>query len=68
MCEIVTRLLLSISLSDTRFINSHLMFLHVGYPFVRSASVMAQSFPNVWIDFAQVIPWEVVTSQAYLMM
>ena len=46
-------------LSDTRFVNSHLMFLHVGYPFVRSASVMAQSFPFVWIDFAQVLPWQV---------
>jgi predicted TIM-barrel fold metal-dependent hydrolase len=34
------------------------MFLHVGYPNVRSASVMAQSYPNVWIDLAQVLPWE----------
>lgn len=46
-------------LSDKRYVNSHLMFLHVGYPHVRSASVMAQSFPNVWIDLAQVLPWEV---------
>lgn len=46
-------------LIDKRFLNSHLMFLHVGYPNVRSASVMAQSFPNVWIDLAQVLPWEV---------
>jgi len=46
-------------LNDARFVNSHLMFLHVGMPFVRSASVMAQTYPNVWIDFAQVLPWEV---------
>ena len=53
-------------LNDTRFVNSHLMFLHVGYPFVRSASVMAQSYPNVWIDFAQVLPWEVINFPSIL--
>ena len=47
-------------LNDVRFVNSHLVFLHVGMPFVRSASVMAQTYPNVWIDFAQVLPWEVI--------
>ncbi|MCC8060426.1 MAG: amidohydrolase family protein [Clostridiales bacterium] len=47
-------------LGDTRFVNSHLVFLHVAYPFVRSASVMAATYPNVWIDFAQVLPWEVI--------
>ena len=53
-------------LNDTRFVNSHLMFLHVGFPFVRSASVMAQSYPNVWIDFAQVLPWEVINFPSIL--
>lgn len=47
-------------LADKRFLNSHLVFLHAGYPNVRGASAMAQSFPNVWIDLAQVLPWEVV--------
>jgi len=47
-------------LNDSRFLNSHLVFLHVGYPDVRAASVMAQTYPNVWIDLAQVLPWEVV--------
>lgn len=47
-------------LNDVRFVNSHLVFLHVGFPFVRSASIMAQTYPNVWIDFAQVLPWQVM--------
>ena len=53
-------------LNDLRFVNSHLVFLHVGYPFVRSASVMAQSYPNVWIDFAQVLPWQVINFPSIL--
>jgi predicted TIM-barrel fold metal-dependent hydrolase len=53
-------------LNDARFVNSHLVFLHVGYPFVRSASVMAQSYPNVWIDFAQVLPWQVINFPSIL--
>lgn len=47
-------------LNDTRFVGSHLVFLHVANPFVRSASVMAQTYPNIWIDFAQVLPWHSV--------
>ncbi len=47
-------------LNDKRFYRSHLMFLHAGYPDVRAASCMAQSYPNVWVDLAQVMPWEVV--------
>jgi predicted TIM-barrel fold metal-dependent hydrolase len=53
-------------LSDNRYVNSHLVFLHVGYPFVRSASVMAQSYPFVWIDFAQVLPWQVINFPSIL--
>ncbi len=53
-------------LNDSRYVNSHLVFLHVGYPFVRSASVMAQSYPFVWIDFAQVLPWQVMNFPSIL--
>lgn len=53
-------------LNDVRFVNSHLVFLHVGFPFVRSASVMCQTYPNVWIDFAQVLPWEVINFPSIL--
>ena len=46
-------------LNDKRFYKSHLVFLHMGYPNIRSASYMCQGYPNVWIDIAQVLPWEV---------
>ncbi len=44
-------------LNDDRYFRSHLVFLHCSYPNPRNVAVMANSYPNIWLDMAQVLPW-----------
>lgn len=46
-------------LNDSRFVGSRLVFLHCGYPDIRHCASMVNSYPNVWMDVAQILPWHV---------
>ncbi|MCR5370646.1 MAG: amidohydrolase family protein [Clostridium sp.] len=47
-------------LCDRRIKNAWLVLLHCGFPHVRTAATVAQNFPNVWVNVAQVLPWDVI--------
>lgn len=39
-------------------LKTKIVFLHEGFPFTRNAAMMAQNFPNVWLDLSQTLPWQ----------
>lgn len=44
-------------LNDPEYQMSPIVLLHCNYPNVRAAAELAHSYPNVWVDFAWVLPW-----------
>lgn len=44
-------------LTNAKFINTKVVFLHGSYPNTRNAALMAHSFPHVWVDLGWVLPW-----------
>ncbi len=44
-------------LNNYEFYNTHLVFLHCSYPYARNVGVMANTYPHVWADLGQVLPW-----------
>lgn len=44
-------------LNTDAYYRSHIVFLHCSYPNTRNVAVMANTYPNIWADMAQVLPW-----------
>ncbi len=44
-------------LNNDEFYRSHIVLLHCSYPHTRNVAVMANTYPNIWADMAQVLPW-----------
>lgn len=44
-------------LTNPKFFNTKVVFLHGSYPNTRNAALMAHSFPHVWVDLGWVLPW-----------
>jgi predicted TIM-barrel fold metal-dependent hydrolase len=40
-----------------RFLQTRLILLHAGYPWIQHAGAMAHSFPHVWVDIGWTTPW-----------
>ena len=40
-----------------RFLQTRLILLHAGYPWIQHAGVMAHTFPHVWVDIGWTTPW-----------
>jgi predicted TIM-barrel fold metal-dependent hydrolase len=49
-------LLLPHAHNDTYY-RSRIVFLHCSYPNTRNVAVMANTYPYIWADMAQVLPW-----------
>ena len=45
-------------LSNRKYADTTIVFLHGSYPFVRHSAMMCFNFPNVYMDFSQTLPWE----------
>ncbi|WP_368653861.1 amidohydrolase family protein [Ornithinibacillus sp. 4-3] len=43
--------------SDPQYVKTKIVLLHQGYPYTRHASLMAYSFPNVYVDMSWTLPW-----------
>lgn len=44
-------------LRQSRFLQTRLILLHAGHPWIQHAGAMAHSFPHVWVDIGWVTPW-----------
>jgi hypothetical protein len=44
-------------LNSDRFFRSHIVFLHCSYPNTRNVAIMANTYPNIWLDISQILPW-----------
>ena len=44
-------------LRQARFLQTRLVLLHAGYPWIQHAGAMAHSFPHVWVDIGWTTPW-----------
>jgi hypothetical protein len=44
-------------LRQPRFLQTRLILLHAGHPWIQHAGAMAHSFPHVWVDIGWVTPW-----------
>ena len=44
-------------LRQPRFLLTRLVLLHAGHPWMQHASMMAHTFPHVWIDMGWTTPW-----------
>lgn len=44
-------------LNNDEYFRSHIVFLHCSYPNTRNVAVMTNTYPNIWLDMAQVLPW-----------
>ena len=53
-------------LNDPQYFGTKIMFLHCNYPNIRNAALMAHMYPNVWVDFAWVLPWTVLNFRQIL--
>ena len=40
-----------------RFLQTRLILLHAGYPWIQHAGGMAHTFPHVWVDIGWTTPW-----------
>ena len=40
-----------------RFLQTRLILLHAGYPWIQHAGAMAHTFPHVWVDIGWTTPW-----------
>ena len=40
-----------------RFLQTRLILLHAGYPWIQHAGAMAHSFPHLWVDIGWTTPW-----------
>ncbi len=40
-----------------RFLQTRLILLHAGYPWIQHAGAMAHAFPHVWVDIGWTTPW-----------
>ena len=44
-------------LRQPRFLNTRLVLLHAGHPWMQHAGMMAHTFPHVWVDLGWTTPW-----------
>lgn len=44
-------------LRQSRFLQTRLILLHGGHPWVQHAGAMAHTFPHVWVDLGWATPW-----------
>jgi predicted TIM-barrel fold metal-dependent hydrolase len=44
-------------LRQPRFLKTRLVLLHCGHPWMQHASMMAHTFPHVWVDMGWTTPW-----------
>lgn len=44
-------------LSDPRFYDTTVVFLHGSFPQVQHAALLCHSFPRVWVDLGWTLPW-----------
>ena len=44
-------------LRQPRFLNTRLILLHAGHPWMQHASMVAHTFPHVWVDIGWTTPW-----------
>ena len=49
--------LLAPILRQPRFLQTRLILLHAGYPWIQHAGMMAHAFPHVWVDMGWTTPW-----------
>jgi predicted TIM-barrel fold metal-dependent hydrolase len=60
-------LLLKEFISDPEVLKVKIVFTHAGYPFLREAGFLAASYPNVYIDFSETVPFSSVGASNMLM-
>ncbi|HSB81590.1 MAG TPA: amidohydrolase family protein [Candidatus Methylomirabilis sp.] len=44
-------------LRQPRFLQTQLVLLHAGHPWIQHAGAMAHAFPHVWVDIGWTTPW-----------
>jgi predicted TIM-barrel fold metal-dependent hydrolase len=44
-------------LRQSRFLQTRLVLLHAGHPWMQHAGMMAHTFPHVWVDMGWATPW-----------
>ncbi|MBA4421704.1 MAG: hypothetical protein C0390_01235 [Syntrophus sp. (in: bacteria)] len=44
-------------LRQPRFLQTRLILLHAGHPWIQHAGMMAHTFPHVWVDMGWTTPW-----------
>lgn len=44
-------------LRQPRFLQTRLVLLHAGHPWMQHAAMMAHTFPHVWVDTGWMTPW-----------
>jgi len=44
-------------LRQSRFLQTRLVLLHAGHPWMQHAGMMAHTFPHVWVDMGWTTPW-----------
>ena len=44
-------------LRRSRFLQTRLVLLHAGHPWMQHAGMMAHTFPHVWVDMGWTTPW-----------
>jgi len=44
-------------LRQPRFLQTRLVLLHAGHPWIQHAGAMAHTFPHVWVDIGWTTPW-----------
>jgi len=44
-------------LRQPRFLQTRLILLHAGHPWIQHAGAMAHTFPHVWVDIGWTSPW-----------
>ena len=44
-------------LRQPRFLQTRLILLHAGHPWMQHAGMMAHTFPHVWVDMGWMTPW-----------
>ncbi len=44
-------------LRQPRFLQTRLVLLHAGHPWMQHAGMMAHTFPHVWVDMGWMTPW-----------
>jgi uncharacterized protein len=44
-------------ISEPKFLQTRIIFLHAAYPWLQHAAELAHSFPHVWVDMSWTTPW-----------